>query len=371
MLGTLPVPRRPSSPEGRRRSWPRWAGLAAITVASLAASTPARAAGGDRVVLRWSAPEGCPDGSWITHEVDRILGDESPRPAVPLDVSATVTTGADVNFKVRLETQGKGGARVRELRGESCNAVADATALLIALMIDPAAVARASKPAPPPPAAPAPLPPAPPPPPTPAPPPRVVPPPPPAPAPPSLPVSAAHADAAPERPRRPPFGLQAWAAADAGSLPGVSFAAGGEAAVLVGAFRVELGGGVWVDRPATLAQMPNAGGEVGLALGWAGACWLALRSTKVQIGPCLGQELGRLHADGFGVTSTGSGSALWSALRAGGLLAWSPVPRIAGVIRLDAAVPFARPTFTVDGLGAVFRSSPVVGRATTGVEVRF
>jgi hypothetical protein len=362
--------------EGRRRWWSRCAGLAAIAATSLAASSPARAAGGDRVVLRWSAPEGCPDASRVTREIDRLLGEESPRPAVPLDVSATVTAGADGDFKVRLETHGEGGVRVREIRGESCNAVADATALSIALVIDPDAVARA-KPAPPP-DAPAPPPPSPPPPvvpapPPPSPPPRLVPPPapaPPLPAPPA-PIGAAPADAAQGRARRPTFALQAWGAADAGSLPGISFAVGGEAAVLVGDFRVELGGGVWVDRPATLAQMPSAGGNIGLAVGSAGACWLPLRGPRIQVGPCLGLEVGRLHAEGFGVTSEGSGSSLWSALRGGGLLAWSPLSWLAALIRLDAAVPFARPTFSLTGLGAVYRSSPVVGRATTGVEVRF
>jgi hypothetical protein len=188
---------------------------------------------------------------------------------------------------------------------------------------------------------------------------------------PPAPIGAAPADAAQGRARRPTFALQAWGAADAGSLPGISFAVGGEAAVLVGDFRVELGGGVWVDRPATLAQMPSAGGNIGLAVGSAGACWLPLRGPRIQVGPCLGLEVGRLHAEGFGVTSEGSGSSLWSALRGGGLLAWSPLSWLAALIRLDAAVPFARPTFSLTGLGAVYRSSPVVGRATTGVEVRF
>jgi len=136
------------------------------------------------------------------------------------------------------------------------------------------------------------------------------------------------------------------------------------------AFRVELGAGVWPDRRATLAQPPGAGGDVGLVAGSADVCWSFLRPGQLELGPCLAFELGSLHADGFGVTSQGSGSALWSALKAGGLLAWSPVSRFAGVLRLDAGVPFARPTFTIEGLGPVFQSAVVVGRATLGVEVR-
>lgn len=162
-----------------------------------------------------------------------------------------------------------------------------------------------------------------------------------------------------------------WTSADAGSLPGISFAFGGRAAAVIGAFRFELGAGVWLDRRTSVAQMPSAGGDVGLVAGSAGACWNVLRPGKLEVGPCLSFELGRLHAEGFGATTQGSGSALWSALQGGGLLAWAPVSWIAGVVRLDAAVPFARPTFVIEGLAPVFRSAPVVGRGTLGVEVRF
>ncbi len=146
---------------------------------------------------------------------------------------------------------------------------------------------------------------------------------------------------------------------------------GGKVAVVIAALRIELGAGAWLDRRAPLAQPSSAGGDVGLVTGSAGACWSFLRTGHVDLGPCLAFEVGRLRADGFGATSSGSGSALWSALQAGGLFAWSPISRLAAVFRLDAAVPFARPTFVIDGLGAVYRSAPVVGRATLAVEVRF
>ena len=169
----------------------------------------------------------------------------------------------------------------------------------------------------------------------------------------------------------PSFRVLAWTLADAGSLPGISVAVGGKAVTVIEAFRFELGGGVWLDRTATLASPPGAGAHVGLATGSAGGCWSFLGPGRFELGPCVAFELGRLHAEGFGVTSQGSGSALWSALQGGGLFAWSAVSRLAVVARLDAAVPFARPTFVLEGLGAAFRTSPVVGRATLGLEVRF
>jgi hypothetical protein len=141
--------------------------------------------------------------------------------------------------------------------------------------------------------------------------------------------------------------------------------------VVVEGFRLEVGAGVWLSRRTTVAQQPSAGGDVGLVAASAVACRSLLRPGKVELGPCVAFELGRLHAEGFGATTQGSGSALWMALQGGGLLAWSPVPWVAGVAHLDAAVPFSRPTFVIDGLAPVYRSSAVVGRATTGVEVRF
>jgi len=331
-------------------------------LAGLAVTSSASAAGGGRVALRWSVPEGCPDASRVTGEVDRLLGDQSPRPTLPLEVAVTVTSDVPGEFKVHLETQGEGGPRVREIKGASCTAVADVTALLIALILDPAAVARAAPaPSPSPTVAPAPAPPA---------------PPPPAPVvsepavPRPVPTAPPVPEAEPARAVRPSFRLQAWTLADAGSLPGISVAFGGKAALVIEAFRFELGAGAWLDRSATLAERPSVGGDVGLVAGSAGACWSFLRRGPFELGPCLAFELGRLHADGFGATSQGSGSALWSALQGGGLFTWSPVARVAALARLDAAVPFARPTFVIDGLGAVYRSGEVVGRATLGVEVR-
>jgi hypothetical protein len=376
--------------DGRKR----WLSSAAA-LAVLCAAPCASAAEGPRVTLRWSVPPSCPDVSRVTREVDRLLGDGSPRPAAPLDVSVTVTRSAGGEFEVHLETQGDDGVRTREIRGTSCEVVADTTALLIALIIDPDAMSR------PPPEAPSPLPAPTPEPRAPSPPPSLpplslpapslpapslpslsLPAPSPAPPAPSLPAPSPPAPLPPardlppdERPvhiGRPSIRILAWTLADAGSLPGISFAVGGKAAAVIGAFRFELGAGVWLDRRTTVAQQPSAGGDVGLVAGSAGACWSFLPRGKLELGPCLSFELGRLHADGFGGTTQGSGSALWSALQGGGLFAWSPVSWLAGVVRLDAAVPFARPTFVIEGLAApVFRPSPVVGRATVGAEVRF
>ena len=291
-------------------------------------------------------------------EIDRLLGENGARPPRPLEVTAAVTADDAGGLRVHLEIAAEGGARTRDLQAASCDALADAAAVIVALTIDPAAVA-AAPPAP----SPVPAPPA----------------PSPAPAPPDpapLPVPAGPAPAAPPSPRVVPrFHLEAWALADAGSLPGVSFAAGGVAALGLGAFRVELGAGAFparaqvVARPA--ASGAAAGGDVSLIAGSAGLCYDVLPSVRFDLAPCAAFEIGRMHASGFGVSNPGAGDALWTAARAGARFAYWPVSRAAVVVRVEGVVPMTRPGFVLENLGSVYRPGPVAGRLGGGVEVRF
>lgn len=322
---------------------------------ALLATSPlgAARAEGPRLSLRWSAPAGCPSQARVIAEVDRLLGASGARPREPLQVTATVDEDPPGRFRVSLETAGEGGPRVRVLHASSCQALADAAAVIIALAIDPAAVASA--PEPPPPAAPPAPPPLPPPPPprpfVPPPRPRTAPPPP--------------RDSVPLR-----FHVAAWVLGDIGSLPGVSFAAGGALGLSIASWRIEAGAGAFPSRAAVIANRPTAGGDVSLILGSVGACRDILPKGRFEIAPCAGVELGRLHAAGFGISNPTSGDALWSAFKAGGLFAWAPMDRFALVLRLDVVVPFARPSFVLDNVGPVFRSGPVAGRLGLGVEAR-
>ena len=92
---------------------------------------------------------------------------------------------------------------------------------------------------------------------------------------------------------------------------------------------------------------------------------------RLEIGPCIGVEIGRLHAKGFGVTDPGEASELWVALKGGGALGWSLWSWLSLVLRLDAVVPLTRPRFVLEGVGPVHRASAVAGRAAAGVEVHF
>ncbi|MEO7329351.1 MAG: hypothetical protein ABI193_12275, partial [Minicystis sp.] len=169
---------------------------------------------------------------------------------------------------------------------------------------------------------------------------------------------------------RPSVGLFAMGALDLGTLPGVSPGVLLGVSALFGPLRAELAAALFPAHDATLAARPTAGGAVDLYAGSAAACWRFF-AARFELGPCLGLEVGRLRAQGFGVSDPSQGSALWAAWRAGGALGYRPVgPLILG-LRLEVAVPFARPGFVLSNVGTVHRPSAAAGRALGGIEVRF
>jgi hypothetical protein len=383
--------------------------LAAALLAALAlalGSLRAAEREGERVTLRWKAPAECPGESDVKAEVDRLLGASRARPAKPIEVTAAVSRDEQGTWHVRLETPGDGATRVREIHGASCHAIANASALILAMMIDPEAAAAAPAPSSSaaatsssaasanapgnsPSASTAPsgtspsaaasavspgaattgpftgagsMPTA-----------------------PGAPVQVTAPPATPKK-NKPPgttapppeirmllpisFRIGAWAGADAGSLPGVSAGFGVTGALLIGAQRIEVGFAARPPATGTLAARPTAGGSVDLISGSIGTC-RALLERPVQLGPCLSLEAGRMHAAGFGVTAPGHADEPWVAAGAGGLLSWAPVRRVALVLRIDAVAPLLRPTFVLDGVGPVHRPDAVAGRAAGGVELVF
>jgi hypothetical protein len=347
------------------------------------------------VILVWKAPSGCPEKGALIAEVDRLLGDRGAPAGGPIQVDAAVSREGDGSFVVRLETPGEGATQVRELRGASCKAVADAAALILALMIDPAAgasegrdggaeseggrsegasarsedatkgtegagAATASKE--------------------------------------STTAGgastkargpgrqAADARAPPRsvapatRPRSPgkeasraiPIELRlgGFAAVDAGSLPAVAAGFGISGALLYGAQRFEIGAVIFPERAGVIGSLPSAGGDVELIAGTTGTC-RDLVDGPLEIAPCAALEIGRLSADGFGVSTPGSGAAVWAALKGGGMLLWAPLPRLGLTARVDVAIPLLKPRFVLDGIGPVHRPSFLAGRGALGVEVLF
>src|SRR5262245_54593476 len=205
-------------------------------------------AGGEGLRLQWEAPAGCPGGADVQAGVERLVGNAVRTTSIA--ARASVEAMASAQWRVRLETRKEGDRGVRLLEAASCQALADSVALILALMIQPAA------PPPPPPAAPPPAgarpaappraapPPQPPPAtvPEPAPPP---PPPPPAPAPVQAPepvvTAVAPAPAAPPLQRRTvAVGVASTSAI--GVLPSIAWGGGLTAAWLLDRWRLQASG---------------------------------------------------------------------------------------------------------------------------------
>ncbi|MCY1063894.1 hypothetical protein OV090_03920 [Nannocystis sp. RBIL2] len=114
--------------------------LAALVFVRLSSAAPPVAA--PPVDLTWQAPRECPDGDDVLLMVAGLLrqptGDDAPgRPG-----ARGLITRAGAAWELRLVLRGRGSDYRRTVRAESCPILARAAALLIAIHLDPLAVAR-------------------------------------------------------------------------------------------------------------------------------------------------------------------------------------------------------------------------------------
>ncbi|HVU51107.1 MAG TPA: hypothetical protein VHL80_10500, partial [Polyangia bacterium] len=110
---------------------------------ALALAGPARAAEPE-LTLAWQAPAGCPSPADVEAQFARLIGGPSRLPSGKhIDASAAVRSSAPDRWALDLSTTLDGAPGRRALAGDSCAAVSSAAALILALMIDPAAAERA------------------------------------------------------------------------------------------------------------------------------------------------------------------------------------------------------------------------------------
>jgi hypothetical protein len=93
------------------------------------------------VELHWDAPEGCPSPDHIKRSINALLGDAKRR-AVTARARVTAPASAQKSWGIALEIASRDGEQRHALEAQSCSQLADATALLIAVTVDPVAVAR-------------------------------------------------------------------------------------------------------------------------------------------------------------------------------------------------------------------------------------
>jgi hypothetical protein len=323
--------------------------------------------------LTWEAPAPCPDSDYLRAQIETLLAGAPPS-VVPVTARAEISQRADGMWTVKLTTERGGTVGERSLTADACRSLADATALVIALTIDPAHVAGAGAepPSPPPEAS--------------------LPTPQPMPSPPALlpaaprtppapPVTASRA-APPSKPNqpRPRFAILPAIGGDLGTLPGPAYGFSLFGAILMGRFRGEAYASYWPNQTAHAPAGSPAGEGANIELfdGGLRFCFPApdesRRFSSFELSPCAGFEAGALHGRGFDLAPSLSQTGLWLAftLDARAIVRLSRSWGIA--LDLGGALPLRRDAFTL-GAGpkapTLQRAQVIEGRGWIGPEFRF
>ncbi|WP_437280377.1 hypothetical protein WME90_07395 [Sorangium sp. So ce375] len=339
----------------------RWAVAPSILQALIVAAglLPARALAAPAeprtIDLRWKAPDGCPPIDEVRSEIARLLGTSEQRQ--PIEVEITIARERDRRYRLDLHIRAPApGERV--IHGDDCASMSRAAALIVAMSIDPDAVARnvaaqpappqavaasaASAPRPPPPARDRP--------------PRRAPP------------AAARPSAANERDVQGALWVSAQIEQALVPTIGVGLAAGG--GIRSGWFRADGAAGVVPSSSSHIAGL-DAGAEFRLWFLELDACARPL-ARPIGVYVC---ALGRQHwllATGREVDEAFTHTTPIFAAGLGALLEWRIAAPVSVEGALHAIVPLRRPRFIVENLdGTVYRPPAVGLSARLGLALAF
>jgi hypothetical protein len=319
-----------------------------LGLAVLGRALPAGAGQEEAFILSWQAPPDCPSRDDVRAELVRLLGGEI-RLAAGRDLKASASVAHEQTWSVSIETVRAGRSGRRSIEAASCQDLADATALILALTIDPDVVTtRPTRPEPP----------------------TALPPLPAAP-PPSVPTVARPAPPKQPRPADFLFGVQVQGSQ--GTLPSVDAGLGGSVGVVGRRYRVELRAayGLRRDQTANAATLPGAYGQFNFLAGTLAGCF-RLGQQALAFGPCVDAEVGVVSAHGFGASQGFPANKPWLAIGAGGYVAISLRSRWSIPLHLDVLAPLVRPEFVFKNVPSRVFQAPVVGvRVSAGIELRF
>jgi hypothetical protein len=318
-----------------------WAAAAAAQ-APAASAPPAAPPAARTLDIEWSGPEDCERGAAVQAKVLRLLGGSQRVFSAPVKVAVTVHREKGSRYVAELETTTSAGGGSKRLEGESCDAIALASSVVIALSIDPNASLDAAPPEEPPP-----------------PPPKV-----------------ASRRPPPPRPRVPPKRQTfPYLHGSVGVVFGVLSAPSAFTAAGIGArhrrFSLELGGAVYQPRDVRRDDRPKVGAQLRVASGELLGCYAALPFQLGAVELCPGVRFEYVSARAFGVSDPATGSVLLA----------SGVGVVRGRLRatswlsatLDAgaeARPF-QPKFVLRGVGDVFEIPAFSAFARTGLVLEF
>jgi hypothetical protein len=320
--------------------------LCASAVLALATLGNARLVHADQagaLTFSWQAPAGCPSRGQVSGEIARLLGGEIRVPQDG-DITARAVVEHGLTWSLAMDTELAGRPGRRSLEAASCQDLANAAALIVALMIDPEAVAaHATTPQP-----------------------VAVPP---------QPMDESPAtDPAPEsRPRAVEYLVGIHAAGSYGTLPSLDVGLGGGIGLQGRRWRAELRGtyGLRRDQKAMAVSPAGSYGQFNFVAAALAAC-INLGPQGFAFGPCGDAEFGVISAKGVGVSQSLPASTLWSALGAGGYAAVSLGHHLGLPLHVDVLAPLRRSEFVFKNEPNRVFQAPAVGvRVSAGIELRF
>jgi hypothetical protein len=280
------------------------------------------------LALEWTAPRGCPPKHALRDGLSARVGREIRLSSeAPVEVHATVTALGG-GYALDVQMRSPQGSQHRELRARSCNELARASVLMVALLLmdspnatvtSAATAARRSRPSP------------------------------------SPPVGSIYA--------------RTWVRGDLGTMPAAAIGPGIAVGLAVSDTRFELGG---TYLPAQSMYASGGGvslGSVQLMAADAGICQVLVRAP--EFGPCLRAEFGQLRARGENLANSMTRTSAWFSGALGARLSVEVWRGLSWQSELAAGMPFERIRIAVHDSGELHRTAAVFGRFETGVLLSF
>lgn len=322
-----------------------------------AASMLAPSPGGS--TLSWDAPAGCPTSESVHARIETLLDGpiSAPRDVV-IDARAVVTAGRPgSDWRLALEIGSASGQRRRELTAASCDELAQVTALLVAVAIDPSAAGRAmtaSDADAPPPAEPTPAP-------------TLQPPTSP---PPTSSTPATPPPSAPASDSGLAGAVRVAAGLDLGVVPSPAGALAGAVALRGRGWRVDLGALHRFARPVPEIGIGAVTARVWATAATIDAAWVpAIPRVEFPLG--VGVEAGAIAGRSEGLAAPRRGRGGWAAVRGSAGLVILPWERVGITVDARIFVPVTRTRFAIADVGVVHGVGGVGGQFMVGLEARW
>jgi len=343
------------------RGLPRIVRLGLLLLAITALPRPARARPNLTFGVDWIAADECPSVEHIRSSVAALVGFDAWAPSgASLFIEAHSSRKSDGLWHGSVKTRLGEKTGERKFVAESCQAVADSTALLIALIIDPEAIMAHMdsgdgqreteapktplKPLPPTPTNPRPAP--------------------------------APVEPRPRSEREFGFRIGPSLLADLGTLPKPGLGFGLETALVWSTFAAKLGAVTWLSQHATVPNTaPTSGGDFSLNSAYLAGCPL-VNWSSVALGACAKLNLDAMRAVGVGndIHPT-SASLLRLSAGLGGVLDLRLTRHFSVTLDAEGLLPLTHPTFVLRNVseagGRVHKPSSLVGRTGVGTNFEF